>query len=314
MMKPVLGTMTFADQVDQATAAEMISTYKAAGHCELDTAFVYQNGDTELLLGELQKTGVLENCLLAGKINPKNDNGLKPAAIDHQLNTSLSRVNLASFDLVYLHQPDLNTPIEDSLAALYAHYQAGKFKRFGLSNYAAWQVAEIAEICQRNGWMRPSVYQGMYNALTRDVERELFYCLRNYDMEFYVYNPLAGGLLTGKHSGFDSRPEDGRFGTNVEYQGRYWKKENFSAVQQFVEVCQAHAVEPAAAALRWLVHHSALSNTDGKHGVILGASKMAHFESNLAACTAGPLPDAVVAALDEGWESVRASCIKYFRP
>lgn len=313
-MKPVLGTMTFADQVDKPTAAAMIQVFKSAGYHELDTAFVYQNGATEILLGELQADGLLENCLVAGKINPKNEHGLKPAAIDHQLTTSLSRLNLDSLDLLYLHQPDLDTPVEESLAALFRHYQAGKFKRFGLSNYAAWQVAEIAELCQRNGWMEPVVYQGMYNALTRDVERELFSCLRNYGMEFYIYNPLAGGLLSGKHAGYEQRPDGGRFGSNVEYQGRYWKEENFSAVQRFVDVCQTHQLKPAAAALQWLVHHSALASSTNQHGVILGASQLAHFESNLAACAAGPLPEAVVAALDEGWESVRATCIKYFRP
>jgi aflatoxin B1 aldehyde reductase len=77
---------------------------------------------------------------------------------------------------------------------------AGKFKRFALSNYAAWEVMEIYHICKQRGFVLPTVYQGMYNALTRDVERELFPCLRRLGMSFYAYNPLAGGLLTGRYS------------------------------------------------------------------------------------------------------------------
>ena len=313
-MQAVLGTMTFGDQVDKDTAAAMINQYKAAGLNEVDTAFVYAAGATESLLGDLQRAGVLDGCELAGKINPLNENGLQPVTVDTQLATSLERLNLPSLDLLYLHQPDLNTPIEVTLEAVFRHYQAGKFKRFGLSNYAAWQVAEISELCKQNGWMQPVVYQGMYNALTRDVERELFHCLNNYDMAFYVYNPLAGGMLTGKHTAFDSTPDAGRFSGNEQYLSRFWKQAYFTAIDQFVKVCRVNDIAPAAAALRWLVNHSALAGEGNHHRVILGASSLSHFESNLAAAAEGPLPDEVVDSLDQGWESVRASCIKYFRP
>ncbi len=317
-MKPILGTMTFSDQVDQSTAAEMITAFKQARHREVDTAYVYAGGNTESLLGRLQKDGVLDDCIVAGKVNPLVENGLQPIAVDHQITTSLERLNLENFDLFYLHQPDLDTSIERTLEAVFRHFQAGRFKRFGLSNYAAWQVAEITEMCKVNGWMQPVVYQGMYNAITRDVERELFPCLRHYGINFYVYNPLAGGLLSGKHAGFDSKPADGRFGTNEQYQDRYWKSEFFPVVTQFAQTCQAHDVAPASAALRWLVHHSALSSDVKEHGfdhsIVLGASSMTHFSANLAACADGPLPDAIVQVLDDGWETVRPWCIKYFRP
>lgn len=318
-MKPILGTMTFASQVDPATAKQMLSAYKSAGHHEVDTAFVYEKGETEKLLGRLQQDeGVLNDSLVAGKVNPLVKNGLQPQAVDEQLLTSLSRLNIPTFDLFYLHQPDIETPIEKTLEAVFAHYEAGRFSRFGLSNYASWQVAEIAELCKQHGWMTPVVYQGMYNAITRDVERELFPCLQNYDISFYVYNPLAGGLLSGKHSTFDTHPDSGRFSANEQYQDRYWKQEFFPVIKRFAAVCEKHGLAPANAALRWLVNHSALatnSNNSGvNHGVVLGASRLEHFETNLAACSEGPLSDEIVAVLDEGWEAVRASCIKYFRP
>lgn len=78
-------------------------------------------------------------------------------------------------------------------------YKAGYFSRFGISNYSAWEVAQICELCDRYNWKKPDVYQGCYNALQRTVEPELFPCLRKYGISFYAFSPLAGGLLTGKY-------------------------------------------------------------------------------------------------------------------
>ncbi len=311
-MKTILGSMTFGDQVDQDNALAMIDAFKAAGHTEIDSAYVYCGGKTESLLGALNQQKHLDSTALATKVNPKAG-GLGKASIDKQFATSLERLDANSVDLLYLHQPDLDTPIEQTLEAINEHQQAGRFKRLGLSNYAAWQVADIVRLCEREGFVQPTVYQGMYNALTRDVERELFKCLSNFNIAFYVYNPLAGGMLSGKHHNQGQFPEEGRFSTNTEYQNRYWKSDYFQAIDQFVKACQAESVEPSAAALRWLAHHSDLSADKGD-GIILGASKMQHFESNLQSVAAGPLPDAIVDALDAGWELSRADCIKYFRP
>lgn len=304
--------MTFSDQVNRTDSASMIDAFCQAGHNELDTAYVYCGGETEKLLGELNKANGLQGCNIATKVNPK-EGGLTAESVDHQLTTSLARMALDSIDLVYLHQPDLDTPISDTLEALNRHHQNGRFKRFGLSNYAAWQVAEIAGICQQRGYLMPTVYQGMYNAITRDVERELFQCLQHFDIAFYVYNPLAGGLLTGKHANIQQLPDDGRFSTNAEYQKRYWTSCYFDAVSKFTTVCTAENIAPAAAALRWLSHHSRLDKNKGD-GVIIGASSIANFKHNLSALTEGPLPATVVEALDEAWEISRPECVKYFRP
>ena len=306
--------MTFSDQVDQSIAAQMISTFRSSAGVEVDTAYVYNKGHTEKLLGVLNEEGVLSGLMIAGKANPWRDDGLSAKSVKHQLSTSLSRLNTSSLDLFYLHAPDLNVPIVDTLSAVSQLYAEGKFKRFGLSNYAAWQVAEIVEICQKEGWPQPKVYQGMYNALTRDVERELFACLRNYNIAFYVYNPLAGGMLSGKHQNIDSMPNDGRFATFNGYQERYWTPSYFNAINNITAICQANAIAPSDAALRWLLHHSALASSWAEHGVIVGASSFAHLEQNLTAMQGAELPPAVVDAYDEAWEIVRPSCIKYFRP
>lgn len=312
-MKIVLGSMTFSDQVDEVTAGEMVSMFRAKGHHEVDTAYMYNKGETEILLGQMHESGALPGVELAGKANPMEGGGLTAESVTMQLNKSLARVKQDSFDLFYLHMPDLNTPISETLRCLNEHYRNGKFRRFGLSNYAAWQVAEIVELCKQNGWVQPTVYQGMYNALTRDVERELFNCLANYSISFYVYNPLAGGMLSGKHASVDSQPDSGRFASFPGYQERYWKPDMFSVIPSFAEACQAEAIAPASAALRWLVHHSAISSKED-HAIILGSSTLAHLKQNLTACEEGPLPDSIVQSLDDGWQQVRPTCIKYFRP
>ena len=321
-MKLILGSMTFSDQVDQKSAADMVRSFVEAGHTELDTAYVYNKGKTEELLGSMQDDGSLNGTNVSGKANPAVMNGLSPVSIEHQITTSLKRLRRSKLDIFYLHLPDLDTPIEDTLAETFNHYQNGRFERFGLSNYASWQVAEIAQICKQRGWMQPVVYQGMYNALTRDVERELFPCLANYGIAFYVYNPLAGGMLSGKHHRPGVIPTEGRFATFEGYQDRYWKASYFDVIQPFVDACKAADITPAAAALRWLIHHSSISpgstmkDSFAKvdNGIILGASSLAHFEANLAACSEGPLPTAIVEVLDAGWDVVRPTCIKYFRP
>lgn len=311
-MQAILGTMTFGKQVNQQDAADMISRFVAAGGSELDTAYVYLDGKTEQLLGELNHQGALDKCAIATKVNP-SAGGLGAESINQQFSTSLTRLQATTIDLLYLHQPDLQTPIADTLKAIQPYAESGKIKRFGLSNYAAWQVAQIAELCDKQGWIKPTVYQGMYNAITRDVERELLPCLSDYNIAFYVYNPLAGGLLTGKHPEVEASPAAGRFDGNAEYQRRYWNADYFSAVRHFCGVCKKENIEPAAAAIRWLVHHSPLQNQKGD-GIIIGASSTEHFNANHAAIADSPLPDSVVEAIDEGWEAARPVCIKYFRP
>jgi aflatoxin B1 aldehyde reductase len=311
-MKAILGSMTFAKQVNQETATEMVQRYVAAGGTEVDTAYVYVEGKTEEMLGTLNQQGELDQCRIATKVNP-HAGGLGAASVDQQFSTSLQRMDMQSVDLLYLHQPDLNTPIAETLEAIQRHAENNRIKRFGLSNYAAWQVAQITELCDKNGWIKPTVYQGMYNAITRDVERELFLCLADYNIAFYAYNPLAGGLLTGKHQQVSADPAPGRFDGNAEYQRRYWNASYFDAVNQFCKVCEQENIEPARAAIRWLVHHSDLQSSKGD-GVIIGASSMAHFEANHSAMSEGPLPDCVVDSLQQGWEAARPVCIKYFRP
>ena len=312
-MKKILGTMTFSDQVDQSNAQSMLDQFSHSGGSELDTAHVYCEGRTETLLGELYPAQKRAAIFLASKVHPWNDQGLQPDQIEAQLNTTLERLEADYLDLLYLHSPDLDTPIERTLERCFQLYQQGKFRSFGLSNFASWQVAEVYETCRRNGWMLPEVYQGMYNALTRDVEAELFPCLRNYGMHFYAYNPLAGGLLTGKHSASDELPDTGRFRADYSYRSRYWKDDYFSVLEQLQVACEGFGITPVEAAFSWLIHHSKLSSELGD-GIILGASKIPQLVENLAALNQPALDQSIVDILDQGWQAIKPNCFRYFRP
>ncbi len=312
-MKLILGTMTFGDQVEQADAETLLQAFTDAGHNELDTAHTYGDGRTEEMLGRMLPPAARAQLYLASKVNPWHDDGLQAGEVNRQMAEILQRLGSDSVDLLYLHSPDLDTPVEETLEACFELFQQGRFRHFGLSNYAAWQVAEVVETCRRNGWMEPTVYQGMYNALTRDVERELFPCLHNYGIRFYAYNPLAGGLLTGKHLSLDDLPDSGRFEVERGYLDRYWKKEYFDVLHELQDACAESGLKPVTVAMSWLINHSRLDATRGD-GIILGASSLDHLRQNMAACEQAPLDASILDILDRGWEIIKPDCFRYFRP
>jgi aflatoxin B1 aldehyde reductase len=305
--------MTFGDQVDQDTAQLMLELFTRTGNTELDTAYQYGDGRTEEMLGALLPADEREKLYIASKVHPWNEHGLQPAQVKKQLQESLQRLQTDYLDLLYLHSPDLDTPVIQTLEACFDLYQQGKFKHFGLSNYAAWQVAEVVELCRQNGWMQPTVYQGMYNSLTRDVETELFPCLRNYGIRFHAYNPLAGGLLTGKYQAIDQIPDSGRFSGDSGYQNRYWKKDYFEVLQRLTNVSRDFGLKPVNVAMSWLINHSKLDAEQGD-AIILGVSKTEHLTENIAAFDQGPLDPSILEILDRGWEIIKPNCFRYFRP
>ncbi|MCW8892998.1 MAG: aldo/keto reductase [Deltaproteobacteria bacterium] len=310
--KCIFGTMTFGKQVDEATADRMLGMFLDAGHNELDTAYVYGEGVTEKILGRILTPERWQQIYLATKANPWEEGGLQPASVRLQLETSLQRLKTESVDLFYLHSPDLKTPIETTLETCQKLFSEGKFRALGLSNYAAWQVVDIWHICQRNGWVLPTVYQGMYNAITRDVETELFPALRAMGIKFYAYNPLAGGMLTGKHLTSEQLPAAGRFVIQKNYQERYWKKSFFDAVDHLRHLCSTQKDSMADCALRWQLFHSRLSAEQGD-AIIIGASGPEQLRCNLESLSRPPLGAEIVTAYDHAWDLARPDCPAYFR-
>ncbi|KAF1951780.1 Aldo/keto reductase [Byssothecium circinans] len=195
-------------------------------------------------------------------------------------------------------------PIEETLKAVNDLCKEGKFKKWGVSNYMAWEVATICEISDKQGYSRPSVYQGVYNALFRTVEHELLPCLRKYGMAFYAYNPLAGGYLTDRR--FDENRMRGKM-----YRARYWNDAFFNAFEVVRPVVKKVGLRESEAALRWVVWHGVLK-WEFADKIIIGASSKKQLEMNLKDLEGSELPDEVLTAFDSGYEKCRVVTWAYF--
>ena len=299
--------------MDESTAARMIGVFLDAGYNHIDTALNYTEGRSEEMLGRIITPEMRPSIYLATKVGSYETEGLKPETVFRQVETSLRRLKTDYVDLLYLHKPDLETPVEKTLEAFQKLREQGKFRKLGLSNYAAWQAVDIWHSCRENGWPAPTVYQGMYNALTRAVEPELLPALVRCGYRFFAYNPLAGGLLSGKYRQLESIPNEGRFAALPFYQARYWKEAYFQAVEEAGLACREEKIPLAEAALRWITHHSDLDLERGD-GLVLGMSNLKHLEDNLKSMEAGPLPENIARTFDRAWEISRPLVPKYFRP
>ncbi|CAK5268091.1 unnamed protein product [Mycena citricolor] len=321
----VLGTMSFAAPgtpmarvSDPKDIEAIVDVFLSHGHRELDAARGYGSGTNEECLGQIdwKSKGVLMETKLY-PVSPEQSfiGDHSPASIRKFCQMSLDALKTDTLEMWYLHGPDRKNPFEDTLRTVNELYKEGKFKRFGISNYMSWEVAEICAICERNGWIKPSVYQGLYNAVHRAVEPELFPCLRKFGMAFYGFNPVAGGFFTGGFSkitdeaGSDSRFQDtGR--ANV-LRKRYWQQAYFDGLNKVSAAADKHGLTMIEVALRWTMHHSLMKREFGD-AVLIGASSVAHIEQNLNEFEKGPLPEEVVDALDEAWAGVKGIATNYY--
>ena len=306
----ILGTMTFGESVFSPEVGKFINAFLDAGYEELDTAYVYNDGDCERLLGEvLPDLG--RPYRIATKVNPRISGKLDADAAYKQVNESLERMRIPSVDTVFLHFPDPATPVESVLGAMADLHDQGKFRELGLSNFPAWMVADVWHICDKNGWVKPTVFEGIYNPLTRRAETELNACLDAFGMRFSAYNPLCGGLLTGRYGNFEDTPDDGRFTHRPNYQKRYWKKSFFEAVDLIKNAAGKHGISSIEATYRWMVYHSMLNGERGD-AVLIGASKLSHLIQNMETLKAGPLPEDVTSAFEDAWMIAKGDSPEYF--
>jgi aryl-alcohol dehydrogenase-like predicted oxidoreductase len=295
----VLGTMTFGDTADAATSRAMVDAAIDAGITSLDTANGYAGTRTEEILGEVL-AGRRDQVMLATKagIYPGDADGsplLSRKGIRSSLEASLRRLKTDHVDLFYLHQPDRTVPVEETAEALAEVVSAGLAKAVGVSNFAAWQIADLTVACERVGAPRPVVAQQLYNLVARRVEDEYVEFATTHGLATIVYNPLGGGLLTGRLS-FDADPGEGRFGSSAlssMYRDRYWNRSLFEAVDALSAIASEAGVGLPELSLRWLLSRPVVT------AVLLGGSKPDQLRSNIAAAERGPLPADVVAACDE---------------
>jgi len=311
-LKPILGTMTFGPQVDLEESAWMIRLFLQRGYRELDTAYVYNDGQSEKYIGNVWQEVSKYEPWVSTKVNPRVTGKLDRNSVYSQLTESLQRLELESVGTLYLHFPDQNTPLEQTLEACAELYQSGSFKELGLSNYPAWEVVHIWHLCNKYGWPQPKVYQGLYNGLSRAVESELLPALRALGMRFYAYNPLAGGILSGRYSDFETNPSPGRFTYRPNYKDRYWNKDVFQVMDNLKYSCEVRGISLIEAAFRWLGNHSAMDHEQGD-GVLIGASSTDQLLQNLSLLDKGPLPAEIVSVFNDAWEQMAAKSPKYFR-
>src|SRR5947209_4928519 len=305
------GTMTLGSQADEASAARMVDQCLDAGINFFDTANMYNKGKSEEMLGKIL-AGRRQSLVLASKVRHKmgeapDDVGLSRAAIRKAAEASLRRLRTDYLDVYYLHQPDYDVPIEETLEAMNELVRAGKVRYLAVSNYAAWQVSEILWISEKNGFKPPYISQPMYNLLARGIEEEYLPFAKRFGVAVVPYNPLAGGLLTGKHSQDKAPPPGSRFDGSPLYRGRYWHEDYFAAVEELRGIARDAGMTLVELSLRWLLSRPQVDS------VILGASCPEQLDENLKASEGGPLDDAVMARCDDVWKRLRGVTPKYNR-
>lgn len=261
----------------------------------LDTAYYYGNTSTEKILGEILED-ISETLAvqpkIATKVNPwyENDftNGklgqLNKQGILHQLNTSLTNLKVDNVEILYLHCPDYETLIEETLETCDMLWRREKFNYLGLSNFSLVQTQEIINLIEKNTYDVPlSYYQGMYNLISRKVE-EIFPLLRENDIEFWAYNPLAGGLLTGKYRDFKNSSEiveDSRFKNNTIYQSIFWKPEIIEnkKIQEFFQLGYGEGNQKCIEySFKWLQKYSKMSGGDK---IVIGCSSVEQLTTSM---------------------------------
>ena len=292
MQNVILGTMNILYPYSSSLNLET-SDYKDMIECYLletnqqnailDTAYYYANGKCEQVLGEiLPQLSYLPK--ISTKVNPwfENDfqNGkqgqLSRDNVISQLTTSLKHLDQRSVEYLYLHCPDYETPIEETLEICDTLWRQEKYNHLGLSNFSLEQVQEVLDVCEKEGIIFPRYYQGMYNLIARKVE-EIFPLLDEYNIEFWAYNPLAGGLLSGKYNNNAScNNNNNRFKDNVIYQNIFWKPEILSHLEQ--DFFKLNPENSLVYSLQWLQFLSEKRLSDK---IIIGASNKEQLIKNM---------------------------------
>ncbi len=308
-----LGTMTFGLQCDEAESFAILDAAHEGGIDFLDAADVYPLGGdratagrTEEILGRWLKGRrhafvVATKCF--GQMGPKPwDQGMSRKHIVEAIDASLGRLQTDYVDLYQLHGFDPTTPIDEALEGLDTVVRAGKVRYVGVSNWMAHRVARALGRSELKGYARIDSVQPRYNLIFRAFERDLLPLCAEEGVAVIPYNPLAGGLLTGKHR-LEDKPNEGRFNlgrAGAMYQQRYWHEREFEAVAALKEVAAEAGMNTATMAVSWVMANPAIT------APIIGASRPEQLADSLAAAEAGPMAADLKTRLDEMTKPFRA--------
>jgi len=300
-----LGTMTFGDQASETEAINIMRSALAAGVNFFDTADMYVGGKSEQIVGKALK-GERDSVVLASKVGNRmgpgaNDIGLSRKHITKAIEDSLRRLETDYLDLYYVHLPDYDTPIEETLHALDDLVHQGKVRYIGCSNFRAWQLCKALWVSDVHNLARFDCIQSPYNLLTRDIEYELLSLCAGEGVGVCVYNPLAGGLLTGKHDPTKPPAKGTRFTLEKlgpMYYERYWSASNFEAVARLKKIANEHGRNLIQFSLAWILSNEVITSA------ICGATSVKQLEQNLGATEVKLSPEEL-AACDGVWQQLR---------
>jgi aryl-alcohol dehydrogenase (NADP+) len=275
-----LGTMMFGDQTDANEAARIVDATREAGINAIDTANQYAKGESEKITGKLIAAD-RERWVLATKLaNPMgpgpNDGGLSRRHMVAALDASLKRLGTDWVDVLYLHLEDNDTPLEETLLAMAHLIERGKVHYFGISNFRAWRIARVAELCRQMGIGLPIVCQPPYNAMSRQIEVELLPCCAHYGIAPVVYSPLARGILSGKYRVDAPPPEGSRAARNdPRIMQTEFRPESIALAQRIAERARERGLTPTAYALAWVWNNQLVN------GVIGGPKTLVQWQDYL---------------------------------
>jgi aryl-alcohol dehydrogenase-like predicted oxidoreductase len=270
------GTMSFGGDADETTSAAMYKACRDAGINFFDCADAYANGRSEEILGRLVK-GHRDELVLTTKCfnatgSDANARGLSRRHIARAVEASLTRLQTDRIDVLFLHQWDKLTPIEESMRALEDLVCSGKVVYPAISNWAAWQIQRAVDIEERHGWARLQVLQPMYNLIKRQAEVEILPMAEANGFGVIPYSPGAAGLLSGKYFGQAS----GRLRTNKMYETRYGEPWMIEVAEKYVGFCKQRALHPVSTAIAWVGAHPAVT------APIIGARNLDQLKDSLA--------------------------------
>lgn len=280
-----LGTMMFGDQTDAAEAANIVAATRDAGINAIDTANAYAGGESERLTGKLIAADRARWILATKLANPMgpgpNDRGLSRRHIMAAVDASLQRLGTDFIDVLYLHREDASTPLEETLAAVATLIERGKVHHFGLSNFRAWRIARVAEMCRVAGMPPPVVCQPPYNAMSRQIETELLPCCAHYGIGVVVYSPLARGVLSGKYQPGAAPPAGSRAArSDPRIMQTEFRPESLALAANLAAHAKLSGLTPTQLALGWVWNNTLVN------GVIGGPKTLAQWHDYLGALDA----------------------------
>ena len=277
------GTMPFGGDANEETSAAMYAACRDAGINFFDTADTYNDGESERILGRLMK-GHRDDLVVATKCyNPQGDDinarGTSRRHVTRAVEASLRRLGTDRVEVLFLHQFDELTPIDEQMRGLEDLVRSGKVLYPAASNYAAWQTLAALAVQERHGWSRLEVLEPMYNLVKRQAEVEILPMAEAHQIAVIPYSPAAGGLLSGKYAdgggGGGGGGNRSRLHTNQMYQVRYGEEWFHDTAGRFAAFCRERGLHPVGAAVAWVGAHPAIT------APIIGARNLDQLRASL---------------------------------